>query len=198
MAYVCLNKQVKVALFTRFQMERFYSLSKLRVEISKTKDLPQELRSDIRRWLVETFLDEHDDTVWADVDWHILGWVGQELVSHVEIVERVVLVGNEKLSVGGIGGVVTKPHCRHRGYTSSIMKVAQKHLSETLNLKFGLLMCDDAVTPFYEKLGWKVISGPLVYEQPCGQVAFEDIVMAYSDRNKSFPEGLIDAQGPPW
>jgi len=83
--------------------------------------------------------------------------VGQELVSHFEIVERVVLVGNEKASVGGIGGVVTKPHWRHYGYSSSIMKIVQKHLCETLSLKFGLLMCDEAVTTFYEKLGWEVI-----------------------------------------
>ena len=73
MAYVCFDKQAKIALFTRFQSERFYSLSKFQVDISKTKDLPTDLRSEIRRWLVETFLDEHDDTVWADVDWHILG-----------------------------------------------------------------------------------------------------------------------------
>jgi predicted GNAT family N-acyltransferase len=173
-------------------------LSKLRVEISKTEDLPQDLKSEIRRWLVETFLDEHDDTAWANVDWHILGWVGEELVSHVEIIERVVLVGNEMLAVGGIGGVVTKPHWRHRGYASSIMKIAQKHLCESLRLKFGLLMCDESVIPFYEQLGWKVISGPLVCEQPSGKIAFDDIVMVYSGRNEDFPEGLIDAQGPPW
>lgn len=169
-----------------------------KVEITRTKDINGDLISEIHHWLIEAFINENDTTVWSSVDWHILLWVGNQLVSHAEIVERTVSVRSENISVGGIGGVVTRPQWRHRGLASTAMDVAQSYICGELNLDFGLLMCDETVVSFYEKLGWKVVKGPLVYQQPTGKVEFDDIVMTYRCGGKMWPDGLIDVQGPPW
>jgi GNAT superfamily N-acetyltransferase len=169
-----------------------------RVEITRTRDIKEDLISEIHQWLIETFINENDTTVWSSVDWHILLWIGNQLVSHAEIVEREISVRGEKISVGGIGGVVTRPQWRHRGLASTAMEVAQSYFCGELNLDFGLLMCDENVVSFYEKLGWKVVKGPLVYQQPTGKFEFDDIVMTYRCGGKMWPDGHIDIQGPPW
>jgi len=173
-------------------------LSETKVEISRTIDLAGDLSAEICIWLVDNFITEDDSTVWSSVDWHILVWVGDNLVSHAEIVERTVSVGSKKIPVGGIGGVITKAEWKNQGFASTSMKVAQKYICGELNLDFGLLMCDKKVVSFYKKLGWEVVQGPLVYKQPTGKVEFDDIVMVYHCGSVKWPDGLIDAQGPPW
>ncbi|MEA3439725.1 MAG: GNAT family N-acetyltransferase [Chloroflexota bacterium] len=169
-----------------------------KAEIARTKDLKEDLISEIHHWLMESFINENDTTVWSSVDWHILLWVGNQLVSHAEIVEREISVRGEKVLVGGIGGVVTRPQWRHRGLASTAMEVAQSYICGELNLEFGLLMCDETVVSFYEKLGWEVVKSLLVFDQPTGKVAFEDTVMVYGCGSKIWPDGRIDVQGPPW
>jgi hypothetical protein len=78
------------------------------------------------------------------------------------------------------------------------MQAAQNFISGELDVAYGLLMCDKSVVPFYERLGWKVVTGPLYYEQPNGKLKFEDILMVFPCRDQVWPAGTIDAQGPPW
>lgn len=169
-----------------------------RVDIRRTGELTRDLRSEIRAWLVEAFALEEDTTLWSRVDWHILVWIGQELVSHAEVVERVVSVGNREMAVGGMGGVVTKPVWRNRGLATLCVEAARNFICGELDLAYGLLMCDKSVVPFYERLGWTVVAGPLYYDQPDGKVIFEDVLMVFPCRGQVWPAGSIDVQGPPW
>jgi hypothetical protein len=78
------------------------------------------------------------------------------------------------------------------------MREAQRFMREEMGVDFGLLMCDEAMIPFYEGLGWRVVDGPLVYDQPGGKELFDDVVMVYPIAEDAFPEGEIDVQGYPW
>lgn len=173
-------------------------MDRLQIEIVSSAELKPSLQDEITHWLIAVFLDEDDDTAWASVDWHILGWIDDELVGHVDVLRRLVLVREVKVTVAGIGGVVTKATWRGKGLGSRLMREAQRFMREGMAVDFGLLMCDQAMISFYESLGWHVVDGPLLYHQPSGQELFEDAVMVYPITEAEFPEGEIDVQGYPW
>jgi hypothetical protein len=53
-------------------------------------------------WLVAEFFHDDDDTIWASVHWHVLGWVDHQLVGHVDLLRWEVRVGgSEFIAVGG-------------------------------------------------------------------------------------------------
>jgi len=60
----------------------------MRIEIKPTNDLTPTQHQDILDWLLETFKEESEEYEWSDVDWHILVWEDDQMVSRVEITER--------------------------------------------------------------------------------------------------------------
>lgn len=149
-------------------------------------------------WLIATFIDEEDDTVWAVPEWHFLGWMDDQLVGHLDLLEREIRIGTSIIRVAGIGGVITKQEWRGRGFASQLMESAHKFMVNNLDCDFGLLMCDEKVVPFYQSLGWKLIPSVLFYDQPGGKRVFDDRIMALPLKAMDLPEGDIDLQGPPW
>jgi len=67
-----------------------------------------------------------------------------------------------------------------------------------LGVEFGLLVCEEDVVPFYERLGWQVVEGPLTFDQPGGQATWPAVVMVLPCGGKAWPEGMIDLCGLPW
>jgi GNAT superfamily N-acetyltransferase len=136
--------------------------------------------------------------VFSDSDWFVMGFLDDNLVSRVGIVKRVVSVNEDVVVVGGIGGVVTRPEHRKRGYSTSLMRSAQRFIRDELPANFGLLICDPKLQPFYEKLGWKVVPGPTRYTQPGGSMACKGLTMVIELGRAKWPEGSIDLCGYPW
>jgi predicted GNAT family N-acyltransferase len=173
-------------------------MNKLRVEITPARELSSVLRAQIIKWLISEFVEEGDETTWADMDWHVLGWVGDELVSHVDIIHRQARVGGSDFHLGGIGGVMTKEAWRGRGFSSKLMKESHRFMRDGMDVDFGLLLCDDDLVSFYAGLGWQRVDNPLVYEQPGGNVTTDDVVMVLLCNRDHFPEGEINLKGYPW
>jgi predicted GNAT family N-acyltransferase len=169
-----------------------------KIQIQSTRSIPFEVLSHIHDLLRETFIEEGDDTLWSDVDWHILLSIDEKLVSHVEIVEREVRVAHVRIPLAGIGGVLTLPEWRGRGLAQAGMQKAQEFICEELGADFGLLMCDRETISFYSGLGWVEVKGPLVYDQPRGKVYFDDAVMIFTCTGRTWPEGIIELCGYPW
>jgi hypothetical protein len=96
-------------------------MNKLRIEVIPSTELNSKLKKDIKKWLISEFIDDDDETIWSDVDWHIIGWKDNGLVSHSDILERIVIVGGVKVPIAGIGGVVTKTGWRGRRSSSCAM-----------------------------------------------------------------------------
>jgi hypothetical protein len=94
--------------------------------------------------------------------------------------------------------VMTLPEWRGQGFAQACMRKAQEFLCEELDVDFGLLMCDRKMVPYYSKLVWMEVVGPLTYDQPQGKVCFEDVVMVFSCDGNSWPVGIIDLCGYPW
>ena len=173
-------------------------MGQLMIEIVSSDDLTTSLLDEIREWLVSVFIEVGDQTEWSSADWHVLGWIDGELISHADVVRRDVLVGGSKVSVGGVGGVVTKARWRGKGFGSRLMREAHRFMLDEIEVDFGLLMCDEALVPFYERLGWQIARNPLVYDQPSGKVLFDDAVMVLPVKQDGFPDGEIDIHGYPW
>lgn len=170
----------------------------MEIEIKATSQLTPWEQEHILNWLLEEFDPDADGTVWSDVDWHVLVWLDGQLVSHAEIVERTGTVGGQPVKLGGVGGVVTRPAWRGRGLSSAALERAASFMRDELGVEFGLLICDEKLVPFYRRLGWQVVAGPLIFAQPGGAVSLSGAVMVLPCRGQTWPPGLIDLCGPPW
>jgi GNAT superfamily N-acetyltransferase len=166
------------------------------IRISSLKGVP----SSTLAQLDELFDAEFGDlpVVFSDSDWFVMGFLGDKLVSRVGIVKRVVSIDEDVAIIGGVGGVVTRHGYRKRGYSTSLMRSAQRFMRDELPANFGLLICEEKLRPFYERLGWKVVTGPTTYAQPGGSMACKGLTMVIELGRAKWPEGPIDLCGYPW
>ena len=170
----------------------------MRVEIRRSGEMTPSEQGDIGDLARRVFGTDGAGYTWADVDWHVVVWIENKLVSHVEIIERTGMVGGHAVRLGGIGGVATVPEWRGRGLATLAMDKAAEYLSGELSVEFGLLICGQEMEPFYRRLGWEVVHGPLVFDQPAGRVTFDDLVMVLPCQGRKWPTGTIDLCGLPW
>lgn len=170
----------------------------MEIEIRPTDGLTVAEQEHIDNWLRRVFGADADDYEWSDVDWHVLVWVDGRLVSHVGIVQRTGMVDAKRVRLGGIGGVATLSEWRGQGLATAAMKKVTAFICDELDVEFGLLICNEDVVPFYQRLGWEVVEGPLMFDQPSGKVTFEDVAMVLSCKGREWPEGAIDLCGLPW
>jgi len=138
------------------------------------------------------------DFEWSVPDWRVLVWAEGRVVSQVAILERVGRVAGQPVRLGGIGNVIALPAWRGRGFTSRAMRRAAAFMCQELGVEFGLLVCEEDVVSFYERLGWQVVEGPLTFDQPGGKATWPAVAMVLPCGEKGWPEGMIDLCGKPW
>jgi nodulation protein A len=170
----------------------------MRIELKGESQLTEPERLGLARLSAEAFPPDGDDTQWAQSDWHVLVWEGDEIVSHVEIVERTASVGGQPVRLGGIGGVSTLIAWRKRGLAEAALKTAVDTLRNPLAVDFGLLVCGEVMIPYYSKFGWKLIGRPMWIDQPKGRELFTDPIMILPMSKDEWPDGEIDLCGRPW
>jgi len=74
----------------------------MRIELKAESQLAESERLGLARLSAESFPPDGDDTQWARSDWHVLVWQKDEIVSHMEIVERIASVGGRGDQAGCI------------------------------------------------------------------------------------------------
>jgi predicted acetyltransferase len=137
-------------------------------------------------------------TKWANADWTVMVWEDEDLVTNIHIIERTILVGDQKVKLGGIGNVATKVEWRKRGYASEALKVAVDFLFDPQKVDFGLMIATEKMIPSYEKRGWKVVAQSMQIEQPDGPQSFRIPVMTLPVIKQEWPQGEINLCGLPW
>ena len=165
-----------------------------RIEVRAEGDLTEAERRQLS-WPWDAF---ERDFEWSEPDWCVLVWANGQVVSQLAIVERVGLVAGRPVKLGGLGNVIALPAWRGRGFTSAALRRAAAFMCQELGVEFGLLVCEEDVVPFYERLGWQVVEGPLTFDQPGGQATWPAVVMVLPCGGKAWPEGMIDLCGLPW
>jgi predicted acetyltransferase len=190
------------------------SYEQLCIEIVATADLSPAYFQDMMSWLYAGFGDDGFGYTWNRADYHLLGtiddsptagqntpglrWYGRQVVTHLDISPRQARVGQSPLCLGGIGGVITLPEYRRRGFAAQALHAAQQFIVDTLKADFGLLICSPMMTTYYRKFGWQLVSDVLVCDQPKGKVRFSGPVMILPGQKQFWPQGEIDLCGLPW
>jgi predicted acetyltransferase len=131
-------------------------------------------------------------------DWHVVVKLNGVFVSQVGIVERTGTVAGQPVKLGGVGGVATFPNLQKQGLASAAMQKAARFMQESLIVDFGLLLCARETKPFYHKVGWQEVTGPLMFDQPQGMVTFHEVTMILPCIKRDWPPGIIDLCGLPW
>jgi GNAT superfamily N-acetyltransferase len=144
---------------------------------------------------------EFQELEWRNKDLHFIyddEQSGRPL-AHVSLLRQEVSVAGEKIPVGGIGGVFTAPSARGQGHAAMFIEHALEHAREKLGCRFGMLLCNDRVRPYYEKLSWQLVSDPVTilhHGQPirCPTKVMVKPLLA----GATWPAGPVDLHSRPW
>jgi hypothetical protein len=167
-----------------------------KIEIHSAEALPSERKQELIGWFEKEF--GQIPFQWADPDWYVLALSGSRLIGRVGIVQRKVFVSGGLIEIAGISGVVTDIEWRRTGIASDMLQAAAAFVSNQLKINFCLLLCRSEVAPVYKKLGWKIIGGPTIFDQPSGKAVYPRLTMILEAGEKPWPKGPVDLCGLPW
>jgi aminoglycoside 2'-N-acetyltransferase I len=137
------------------------------------------------------------DIVWAQADKRIVIREDERIVCHAGIFFRDGLLDGKPVHLCGIGGVMTSPSARKKGYAGAAMRRATQLMDEE-DLDFGLLFCEPHNVRLYRDLGWCLFHGKVHCTQPSGPMIF-DMMPTMILPAGTTPEGdEIDLCGLPW
>lgn len=137
------------------------------------------------------------DVTWAHADRRVLVREGDGVVCHVGMYEREGTHDGALRRIAGIGGVMTAPDARGRGYASAAMREAERRMRARRSA-FGVLFCEPHNEAFYEGLGWRMFAGQVFCEQPLGRTRFALMAAMVLPLASTPVRGVIDLCGLPW
>jgi GNAT superfamily N-acetyltransferase len=138
------------------------------------------------------------ETHWATPDWAFLGFEGAELVAFYNLVERTVEIDGVAVRAAGLNNLIALPAHRGRGFASHLLRATQEQWFDALGADCGLLLCADALLPFYSRLGWEKVGVRVAYAQPDGTRTWSANCMLLDPRRKASTARQIDLCGLPW
>lgn len=138
-------------------------------------------------------------TTWAVPDWSVLGTVDGRLACFYHVVLRSVRFDGEAVPVAGLNNLITLPPCKGRGLASRLLRETESWWFEALGARCGLLLCADALVPYYERLGWRSVPSAVRFAQPGlpSQSWAANCMLLHPDGRAASPQ-VIDLQGLPW
>jgi GNAT superfamily N-acetyltransferase len=136
---------------------------------------------------------------WAPQTVRAMLWEDEHLVCHVGALIRCALIDGRPVQVGGIGGVMTAPDSRRRGYAQAALAAMRAYLVDDQQVSFSLLFCGDNLRSLYGKLDWRLFADPPLVEQHGMTIEFTLNPAMVQDGIDSAPvAGRLDLRGPPW
>lgn len=135
------------------------------------------------------------EIVWAPADKRVVVRDEGRVVCHAGLFFREGTLDGGPVKMCGIGGVMTSPSARRKGYAGAAMTRAAEAMA---GADFGLLFCEKHNVALYAGLGWRLFSGSVTCMQPLGPFVF-DMMPAMILPLRAAPErGAIDLCGLPW
>jgi GNAT superfamily N-acetyltransferase len=130
-------------------------------------------------------------------------WEDGRLVSCLWITERTILVAERPAQIAGIRGVRTDPAYRRRGLGTAAMRCAEDFIWRELQPDLAMLLSSEMAVPFYQSLGWQVIAGPVLCDQPAGKINLTEVLperpaMVVLPAGRDLPRGAVDLCGLPF
>jgi GNAT superfamily N-acetyltransferase len=109
-----------------------------------------------------------------------------------------VSIGGVPVRAAGLNELVTLPAHRGRGVASRLLRETEVQWFDSLGAECGLLLCSDALLPFYSRLGWHKVEGRVSYAQPDGSRTWAANCMLLDPFRKFTTARDIDLCGLPW
>ena len=135
---------------------------------------------------------------WRPTEKHVLIVESGRNICHVGLVKHTVAVDGNPVPVAGIGGVLTRPECRGRGYARIAMKAAEAFALSQMEVDFMLLFCRPALQSWYEGLGWMKVSSAVWIEQQQRTIVQPLVSMVRCLGPKQWPLGEVRLGCLPW
>jgi GNAT superfamily N-acetyltransferase len=137
---------------------------------------------------------------WANADLRVLIETDDgALACHTGIFFRTATWNGQKVHIGGVGGVATRPEYRRRGYASIALEAAVHTMRDHDAAQFALLFCEPKMSEFYQSRSWLPFTGAVYAEQPEGRIRFEVMTPMVLDLKRRAPTlGTLDLCGLPW
>jgi aminoglycoside 2'-N-acetyltransferase I len=174
----------------------------LEVLVKKMEELTSREREELNLVDHLAFFEEDGDSDWWK-DWAtseicFLGREAGKIVSNVGMITREILVGGIPVTVGGIGGVATRPDRQRQGFAAALLAESQKYMAADPVYQFGMLFCDPKRTVYYGKSGYRQMTNQVFIRRGTERHLFPDTFMVLELRGYPFPEGEVDCMGLPW
>ena len=131
-------------------------------------------------------------------DYCVLAYCENVFVGFAAIFRRDVCIGGDPISMGCVGGVITRPEYRGKGYGTLMMMELKRIMFRSLGCKIGGLLCERATVGFYERLGWKCSIEAAFVERDGKKVQWPEAFMYYAETDKGRNDREIDLRGLPW
>ena len=137
---------------------------------------------------------------WALPQWHVFVRDAEErLVSHVGVLTRLASCDGVAMLIGGIGGVMTRPAQRRKGYAGAGVARAIKFLHNELRVDLALLFCGPRMLSYYERFGFSNFAGDTFARRGGERVLFPKSEVMVKSAGKAVPQcATLDLRGLPW
>ncbi|WP_106144570.1 GNAT family N-acetyltransferase [Flagellimonas meridianipacifica] len=169
------------------------------MKIIKYSELDKETKSQLNRFIDEEFghIPIVMQTEWATPDWTVILYQNNEIATFYNIIDRKIIINDIEVKIAGVNNVITPKKYRGNGYASKALRETKDFVFNELNSKFGVLLCAEALIPFYEQLDWYKVNCPVYFEQSDGKKLWKANTMLLTKKNKLNPK-KIDLNGLPW
>jgi len=170
----------------------------LGVEIRFAERLTDEERRALFGWGEDIFGVEDKLYRWRPKDFHFITEEDGRPLSHVGVLKTAVKAGGREVTVGGIGGVVTRPEAAGRRFVHEAMRRAAEFMCGELKVDAGMLFCLERLAPFYARQGWRLVEDETEFDQPAGRTVSPYRVMVLPCAGHDWPAGRVEVEGFPW
>ena len=137
---------------------------------------------------------------WALPQWHILlRDEDDQFISHVGAVTRYCLCDRVEILLGGIGGVMTHPSQRGKGYAGAGLRRALDFLWHDMQVDMSLLFCAPRMRSYYRRFGFSSFAGDTLVRQGGAKTICPRNEVMVMPAMKPLPQcALLDLRGLPW
>lgn len=138
------------------------------------------------------------ETTWAEPDWNYRAYEDGELAVFYNLILRTVYVDGAAVRVAGLNNMITLEAFRGRGLASALLRETQPRWADVHRADCGLLLCADALLPFYSKLGWRKLDARVRFAQPSGSATWMANCMVLDPGGSIGEPREVDLGGLPW